>query len=52
MEYDEDKVTDVILALLYLNSFDDHGLIRGLDIIRLAGLGYAPCQRFYQQSEE
>ena len=28
MDFDQDKVADVILALLYLNSFDDHGLIR------------------------
>jgi hypothetical protein len=28
MEYDKDKVDEAILALLYLNFFDDHGLIR------------------------
>jgi hypothetical protein len=28
MEYDKDKVDEAVLALLYLNFFDDHGGIR------------------------
>ncbi len=28
MEYDKDKVDDLVLALLYLTSFRDHGFVR------------------------
>ncbi len=28
MEYDRDKVDDVVLALLQLTAFDDHGYVR------------------------
>ena len=28
MEYDEDKVDEMVLALLYLTSFDEHGFVR------------------------
>jgi hypothetical protein len=28
MDYDKDKVDEVVLALLYLNFFDHHGMLR------------------------
>lgn len=28
MNYDEEKVDEVVLALLYLTTFEDHGMIR------------------------
>ncbi len=28
MEFDQDKVDEVVLALLHLNAFDDHGAVR------------------------
>jgi hypothetical protein len=28
MDYDKDKVDDLVLALLYLTSFRDHGVVR------------------------
>lgn len=46
MEYDEDKVDDMVLALLYLTSFKDGGLTRawkGVDwdaLNRLCDKGY------------
>lgn len=42
--YDEEKVTEIVLALLHLNSFDDRGVTRAWK-----GFDWDAMDRLYQQ---
>ncbi|MBN2432641.1 MAG: hypothetical protein JXQ27_14290 [Acidobacteria bacterium] len=44
MEYDEDKVDEVVLALLYLTMFEDHGITRAWK-----GYDWAVLNRLYEK---
>jgi hypothetical protein len=50
MEIDEDKVDDMVLALLYLTTFEDKPRLRGLEGPQLGRPRSFASQRIYLQS--